>query len=55
MGGAEFIHPRFGEDGVEANLERAPRQIVLPIAGSATRAFTPAFDGLGDRARFART
>lgn len=50
-GWSRIYSPEIREDGVDG---KPPRQIVLPIAGSATRAFTPAFDGLGDRARFAR-
>jgi hypothetical protein len=52
MGGAEFIRLRFGKMVWTARVRGRAAANRLPIAGSATRAFTPAFDGLGDRARF---
>jgi hypothetical protein len=52
MGGAEFIRLRFGKMAWTARVGGRAAANRLPIAGSATRAFTPAFDGLGDPARF---
>src|SRR5262249_21290255 len=43
MGEAKFIR-RDSRTSCGKTSKGAPRQIALPIAGSATRAFTPAFD-----------
>jgi hypothetical protein len=55
MGGAEFIHMRFGKMVWTEASEDAPQKIVLTIASSAVRTIMPASTTWGDRPDFART